>query len=655
MSTTIAERLVERGATSKRLILALVLVAQFMIILDTTIVSVALPSIQGSLHFASQLSLQWVINAYVLVVGGFLLLGGRAGDLYGRRTLFVSGLTLFTAASLFSGLAQSTSMLIVGRAMQGFGGAMVTPAVLSIIVATFEDVVERGKALGIFAAVTGGASTAGFLIGGAITEALSWRWIFFINIPIGVVGVLLALRRIPNSRGGDGSRTIDVPGAVTVTGGASLLVYAVVSAQAWGWGSTRFILTVVGAALLLAVFVAVELRSREPLVRLGIFRSRTLSAANVVMLFFIGGQFTMLFFPTLYMQEVLGYSPVKTGLAYLPWSVAFVFSSPIGQRLIPRFGARPMLLIGLIMVAAGLFLLNRLPEHASYAADLLPSLILNSIGAGLCFATLFLMGTVGVSSDEAGLASGIINSSQQLGAAIGLAALAAVAANRTAHLLHVAGATRSYALTGGFHRGFLAAGAIDIVAAVIALVTLRRTDLERSSEPATGDASRQIAQPQVLLAFDGSDNAREAIRVAARKLGPGPAAVVTVWQPHTSGSSVCISCPPGVTIPVPTARSGEAVEVEAKRAQATAEEGAQLARAAGFDAQARALRTDGAIGAALVDYTDQHPTSFVVLGTRGISGVHEALVGSVTHYVTEHAHTPVLSIPPKDGDVSDAA
>jgi len=657
MSTAIAEKLVERKASSRGLILALVLVAQFMIILDTTIVSVALPSIQGSLHFASQLSLQWVINAYVLVVGGFLLLGGRAGDLYGRRTLFVAGLALFTAASLFSGLAQSSGMLITGRALQGLGGAMVTPAVLSIIVATFEDVVERGWALGIFAAVSGGGATAGFLVGGVITEELSWRWIFFINVPIGVAGVLLAMRRVPNSGGGDGTRTIDVPGAVTVTGGVSLLVYAVVSAQAWGWGSIRFALTVVGAVLLLVAFVAVELRSSAPLVRLSIFRSRTLTAANAVMLLFVGGQFAMIFFPTLYMQQVLGYSPVKTGLAYLPWAVAFVFASPLGQRLIPRFGARPLLLVGLALVAGGLFLISRIPVHGSYVSDLLPSLVINATGAGLVFATLFLLATAGVSREEAGLASGIINSSQQLGAAIGLAAFAAVAASQTEHILHAAGATadRSYALTTGFERAFLAAGAIDVLAAAVALLTLRRTDLEQVSEPTAGEEvaaeTRSSGAREILIAFDGSENAREAIRVAARDLGGGRAAVLSVWQPHVTGSpAVCISCPPAVAIPVATAGSAEAVEVAAKRALETAEEGARLARAAGFDAQARALRTNGSIGEAIVSYTEQHPTRLVVLGTRGLSGLREALTGSVTHHVTEHARVPVFAIPPRHED-----
>jgi EmrB/QacA subfamily drug resistance transporter len=651
-----------RVGTSRQLILGLVLVAQFMVVLDATIVTVALPSIDSSLHFGSQLSLQWVINAYVLLIGGFLLLGGRAGDLYGRQRLFVAGLTLFTGASLVNGLAQSTGMLIAGRAVQGLGGALVSPAVLSIIIATFTGAADRARALGVFSAVSGGGAAVGFVAGGVLTNALSWRWIFLVNVPIGVIGVLLALRFVPNSRAGNGrERAIDVPGAISVTGGVSLLVYAVVNAQAWGWGSTRFIVTAAGAAVLLLVFVPIELRSRAPLVRLGIFRSRSLSAANATMFLFIAGQFTMLFFPTLYMQEVLGYSPIKTGLAYLPWPLALVVASVLGERLIPRFGARPLLAVGLALVAAGLFLISRLPDHGSYAADILPSFLVNATGAGLAFATLFLVATAGVRSEEAGLASGIINTSQQLGAAIGLAALAAVAASRTSHLLHRVGSPsgQRHALVAGFQRGFVIAGALVAAAAVVSIVAVRRRDLdqvpeeapsERSSpETETGDLPANGARGDILIAFDGSANARRAIRVAAREFRPSRAVVLHVWEPSGNGSSaVCLSLPPAVAVrPTTTAGPGEALELVAQRAAAIAEEGARLAREAGFDAEPHSLRTDGSIGDAIVDYADQHPTRAVVLGTRGLSGLRESLFGSVTHHVTEHVHVPVLAVPPE--------
>jgi EmrB/QacA subfamily drug resistance transporter len=653
-----AGELKEPVATSRRLILWLVLLAQFVVVLDGTIVAVALPAINSNLHFSSQLSLQWVINAYTLLFGGFLLLGGRAGDLYGRRSLFVAGLALFTAASLANGLAQSTQTLIAGRAVQGFGGALVTPAALAIIVATFTDTAERMKALGLFTAASAGGAAAGFLFGGILTDLLSWRWIFFVNVPIGAAGVLLALRYVPNSRAGDGqSRAIDIPGAITVTGGVGLLVYAIVKAQEWGWGSTRFILTAAGAAFLLLAFVAVELRSREPLIRLGIFRSRSLSAANAVMFVFVAGMFSTLFFPTLYMQQVLGYSPIKTGLAYLPWPITLVAATALGQRLIPRFGARPMLGVGLTVAAAGLFLLSRIPEGGSYAADILPGFLLSAAGTGLAYATLYLLATAGVRNEEAGLASGIISSAQQLGSVVGLAALASVAASRTSSLEGAGGssADHTHALVAGFQRGLLVASVLALAAAALAILTVRRNDLEQAPEqaaaesvaPETGPADKPAvsvngARGEILIAFDGSENARHAISVAARELGGGRAAVLHVWEPLAGVT-------PAVAAPTLAASAGGAqTEDEADRAAATAEEGAALARAAGFDAAAHSLRTDGSIGKAIVDYADRHPMRLVVIGTRGLSGVRSALTGSVTQHVTQHVHVPVLAVTPEE-------
>jgi EmrB/QacA subfamily drug resistance transporter len=365
MTATIATP-VERPAVSRRVILALVLVAQFMIILDSTIVTVALPSIQTSLHFRTQLSLQWVMNSYVLLFGGFVLLGGRAGDLYGRRTLFVVGLTLFAGASLVNSLAQSSGMLVAGRAAQGRGAGLVVPSVLAIIVATFRDIAERTNALGAFSAVTASGSAVGLLLGGILTDLLTWRWIFLVNVPIGAIAVLLALRFVPDSRAGNGkTRRIDVPGAIAVTSGVGLLVFAFVKAQSWGWGSTRFALVAAGAVVLLLAFVAIELRSPAPLVRLAIFRTPSLSGAILTMFLFISGQYPTLFFPTLYMQDVLGYSPLKTGLAYLPWPVVMATTSQVAQRLIPRLGAIPTLVGGLALGATGLLLLGGLPDHGS--------------------------------------------------------------------------------------------------------------------------------------------------------------------------------------------------------------------------------------------------------------------------------------------------
>jgi EmrB/QacA subfamily drug resistance transporter len=483
-----------RATTRRSLVLALVLIAQFMVILDATIVTVALPSIQTGLGFDTQLDLQWVINAYILLFGGALLLGGRAGDLFGRRRLFMIGLTLFSAASLLNGLAQSTGMLVAGRAVQGLGAALVSPAVLSIIVATFDDEASRAKALGVFSAVTASGSAAGLLLGGILTDLLSWRWIFLVNVPVGVAAVLLALRHVPESRADHGHpRHVDLPGAVTVTGGLTLLVYALVNAQHWGWSSASFILTTAGAALLLAAFTAIELRSRFPLVRLGIFANRSVLAANLTMFLLVGGQFTMMFFPTLYLQDVHGYTPIETGLAYVPWPVAMAVAAGFGQKLIGRFGVRPPLVVGLALSAAGLLTYSGLPTDGSYVADVLPGMLLTAVGAGLAWAALFLAATHGVAVAEAGLASGLINTAQQIGSALGLAALATVAATRTADLLgsspNPSPDAQADALVAGFQRGFTIGGVIVAAAALVALVGLRHAEA-----PAPAAAEAEVAE-----------------------------------------------------------------------------------------------------------------------------------------------------------------
>jgi EmrB/QacA subfamily drug resistance transporter len=483
------------------IILALTLVAQFMVTLDATIVTVALPSIQTDLGFADQLDLQWVINAYVLFFGGFLLLGGRAGDLFGRQRLFLAGLALFTGASLVNGLADNTSMLVVGRGVQGFGAALVSPAVLSIIIVTFRNTAERVKALGFFTAVTAGGSAAGMLFGGLLTDYASWRWIFLVNIPIGLIGIVGALRTIPNSRAAAGNlRHMDLPGAISVTGGLTVLVYAIVNAQTWGWGSARFLwLTVVAAALLVA-FVLIELRTGHPLVRLGLFAKRTISVGNATMLTFSGGLFVMMFFPTLYLAENLGYSPIEIGLAYLPWPVAMMAAGSVGQKLIGRTGPRLLLVVGLLLVAAGLLTFVRLPVDGSYAADVLPGMLLTAVGAGLVFTPVFMVATTGVAAEESGLASGVINTAQQLGAALGLAVISTLAAAHTAHLLDAAGgrptaAEQSSALVDGFQRGFAVAAAVVLASALIAALGLRRADFAQGSGTAGGSDAEAAVEP----------------------------------------------------------------------------------------------------------------------------------------------------------------
>ncbi|MEV6781247.1 MFS transporter [Streptomyces sp. NPDC051098] len=489
------------GEESRRnrrwIILALTLIAQFMVTLDATIVTVALPSIQTDLGFANQLDLQWVINAYILFFGGFLLLGGRAGDLFGRQRLFLIGLALFTGASLVNGLASDSTMLVAGRGVQGFGAALVSPAVLSIIIVTFRGAAERVKALGFFTAVTASGSAAGMLFGGLLTDYASWRWIFLVNIPIGLVGILGAIRSIPNSKARAGSlRHMDLPGAISVTGGLTLLVTAIVNAHTWGWGSSRFVWMTVGGITLIAAFILIELRSSHPLVRLGIFAKRTISVGNAVMLTFTGGLFVMMFFPTLYLAENMQYSPIKIGLAYLPWPLAMMAAGGIAQKLLGKIGPRLLLVTGLLFVAVGLLTFVRLPVDGSYAADVLPGMLLTAAGAGLVFTPAFMVATTGVFAEESGLASGVINTSQQLGSALGLAAISSLAAGHTAHLLSGASrgassAIQSSALVEGFQRGFAVASVVVIVSALIAAFGLRKTDFTQASSDSEAQEAEQ--------------------------------------------------------------------------------------------------------------------------------------------------------------------
>ena len=355
------------GGTNRWLILVIACLAQFMVVLDATVVNVALPSIQKGLHF-SPASLQWVVNAYTLIFGGFLLLGGRAADLLGRKRLFVAGVVLFSAASLLNGLAQSSGMLIVGRGLQGLGGALLSPAALSIVIATFTEQSERTKALGVWSAIAAGGGAVGLIMGGALTQLASWEWIFFVNVPVGIVTLLATLRFVPESRATVEHRTFDLAGAITVTGGLVVLVYAIVKAQSFGWGSARTVGLIAAALALLAAFVAIERRSKAPLVRLSIFRVRTLTVANIVLLLVASGLFGMFFFASLYVQEILGYSPLKAGLAFLPVTGGIVVGAGIAQQLIKRIGIRNNALIGIVLATIGMVVLAGVPVHGSYAA-----------------------------------------------------------------------------------------------------------------------------------------------------------------------------------------------------------------------------------------------------------------------------------------------
>lgn len=485
-----------RGAAAARtspawLILVAVCLGQFMVVLDATIVNVALPTIQGDLGFSSA-SLQWVVNAYALMFGGFLLLGGRAADLFGRRNLFVAGVGVFTFASLLDGLATSPGLLVAARALQGLGAALVSPAALSIVTNTFSDGRERTRALGIWAAIAVGGGALGLLLGGILTEYLSWRWIFFVNLPVGIFTILLALRVLPESRV-HGRRGFDLAGAASVTAGLMLLVYGIVKAADYGWTSGRTVGLLAGSALLLATFVLIEWRSSHPLVRLGIFRVRSLTAANTAMLVVAGGMFSVFFLSTLYLQEILRLTPVQTGLGFLPLTAGVITASGLAQRLIPRFGVRGVTLAGTLVAAAGLTLLSFAGADGSYAQDVLPGLTVMGVGLGFVFVPLTLIATTNIARDDAGLASGLFNTSQQVGGALGIAILSTVAANRTAdHLAGIAGspsaAQHAEAAAAGFQVAFATGAGLMLLGALVVATLVRRRDVAAIQEaelPAT--------------------------------------------------------------------------------------------------------------------------------------------------------------------------
>jgi EmrB/QacA subfamily drug resistance transporter len=482
------------GRTNPWLVLVLVCLAQFMVVLDATIVNVALPSIQADLNM-SESSLQWIVNAYTLLFGGFLLLGGRAGDLIGRKRVFLAGVVLFTAASLLCALAPDETWLIVARGLQGLGAALVSPAALSIVTTTFAEGAERAKALGVWAAIAVGGGAVGLLLGGILVEALSWPWIFFVNVPVGVAAFLLSLRLVPESKDEHAHKSFDLAGAVTVTTGLIALVYGIVRSAESGWGSAEVVGFVALAAVLLVAFVLIERRSAEPLVRLSIFGVRTVRAANVAMLIVGAGLFAMFFFNTLYLQRVLGYSPLESGVAFLPFTAGIIVGAGLSQKLIRVLGAREVPLLGLGLAVLGLLLFLRLTPEGTYLVDLLPGIMLTSVGMGLVFVPVTLIATSGVPADDAGLASGLFNTSQQIGGALGLAVLSTLAANRTTSSLESAGgrpteAETANALLDGFHVAWLGSAILLALAGVLLLALLRRRDVVAVAEgepaPAVG-------------------------------------------------------------------------------------------------------------------------------------------------------------------------
>jgi EmrB/QacA subfamily drug resistance transporter len=464
-------------ADHRWLALALVCLVQFMVILDIAIVTLALPSIKSALGF-SETGLQWVVSAYTLTFGGLLLLGGRVGDLLGRRRVLIAGVTIFTGASLLCGLATSSGMLIAARAVEGVGAAIIAPATLAIVSTTFPDGSERNKAMGIFFAMGGLGPAVGVLAGGLLTSGPGWEWIFFINLPIGVLALLLAPRLLVESRAELGHRRFDATGALLGTAGLSLLVYAVVSTNTHHWGSATTIGLLGAAAVLLAAFLAIEARSRYALMPLGFFRNLTVSGANAVGLMLGTSIFAMFFFLSLYMQQVLHYSATTAGLAFLVVALLVAVFSGVGQAVVTRVGVKPVLAAGMALIAVSQLWFGRLPVAGSYGADILPGFVVVAAGLGLAFVSVGIAGLTGVGERDAGLASGLINASQQIGGAIGIAITSTLAAAHTAHLLE-AGRAVGGALTSGFHVAFLVSAAFAAAGAVLAVAMVGR-----AAEPA---------------------------------------------------------------------------------------------------------------------------------------------------------------------------
>ena len=465
-----------------RATLILACLAQFMVILDVSVVNVALPAIRSHLRFSEQ-DLQWVVNAYTVTFAGFLLLGGRAADLLGRRRVFVFGLVLFAAASLAGGLAESQGLLIAARAAQGLGGAVIAPASLSILTTTFSEGAARNRAVGIWGAMGGAGGAAGALLGGILTDLLSWRWILFINVPIGLIAALCAQRLILEGRNPERAQSFDLPGALTATLGLSILVLGIVRTDVTGWGSAQTLALIAAGIVLLAVFVLIEARfAKAPLMPLRIFASRTLSAANLVVLLVGAASFGMWFFLSLYLQQVLGYSPIRAGLAFLPMTLCIVVGSTLASRAVTRVGPKPLLVVGMIAQAIGLLVFTDLAVGGTYLGDVLAPSLLVAIGIGLAFVPVTIAAVSGVASHEAGLASGLVNTSRLFGGALGLAILAALATSKTNSELHHGTHSVQVALTSGFQLAFVIAGIFAAVGAVVALFGLPSAPIRRRTQ-----------------------------------------------------------------------------------------------------------------------------------------------------------------------------
>lgn len=463
--------------------------AQFMVVLDATIVNVALPSIQEALDFESTAQLQWLITSYTLLFGGFLLLGGRLADLYGRRKIFMAGLALFAGASLLAGLAQNPTQMIVFRGLQGLGGALLAPSALSLVLSIFAEGKERNKALGIWGGVAAGGGAVGLLLGGILTQYVDWRWIFFINVPIAAFLAYMAMAHVPKSLPTQQRSSLDLVGAVTVTSGLMLLVYGIVKAPDQGWLDQNTLLYFAAAFTLLAVFIWNEMRVKHPLMPLRIFKNKNVSTANLMQIPIAGGMMSLFFYLSIYMQQILQYSPLKTGALFLPFTATIGITAAIVSKKITDITPRTILMIAPLLVASGLLYFSRIPVNGNYLTDVLPGIILMASGMGATFVALTLAATSGVKQQESGLVSGLLNTSQQLGGAIGLAVLSAISTAITNNAIAAElgnPVAIPAALVQGFHMAFIIGAALAVVASIIAFVGFENKKLSKK------DIAREI-------------------------------------------------------------------------------------------------------------------------------------------------------------------
>jgi EmrB/QacA subfamily drug resistance transporter len=497
MNTTAITQNEPQGTHSRDRWVALIVlcIGMLMIILDSTIVNVALPAIQDDLGF-TQSSLAWVINAYLIAFGGLLLLAGRIGDLIGRKKIFLAGLALFTAASLACGLAQNEATLIVARFVQGVGGAMTAAVILGMIVRMFPEPAEQAKAIGVYSFVAAAGASIGLLLGGILTEAINWHWIFFVNIPIGVATAFFALRVIENDEGIGIREGADVSGAFLLVASLMLTVYTIIGATENGWGSTQTLLLAAATALLYGGFFTREHRAASPLVPLGVFRHRTISGANVAQALMVSGLFGMFFLGALFFQRVLGMDSIEVGLAFMPVALGIaIFSLTVSPRLIMRFGARATLIPGLSLIAIGLLFFRTVPADADYLTQIFPEVLLFGIGAGLSFPSVMTLAMASATAEDSGLISGLVNTTQQMGGAIGLAVLATLSASKTQDLLDT-GASQNAALTSGFHLAFTVSAGFVIAGVLVAVFWLRPQEAQAA----------EAAQPEINASRTFSEN-----------------------------------------------------------------------------------------------------------------------------------------------------